>query len=283
MSLAQIAALKRPRPVVFSLCLVVAWLLLALLAFGLRREPIEDELADRAVLAVRSHGQDGARVSFDGRDATVHGTFPSLTDAEAARQVVARVPGARSASLGGDIRIVPALLSGAAARPFVIAVDGDSLTVTATVPDRAAREQVLGAAAAAGTGTLTGKVTVDPAVAAPPVTVLADLARTLTTAAGEHKVTIAGSSVVLEGGVADAGEEARLLSAVLAETRRTLPAATVDNRLTIRSAASAPNAPASAASAPAASAPASAASASALPTAGAAAPVPATGGTATAP
>ncbi|KLL12361.1 OmpA family protein [Protofrankia coriariae] len=253
MSLAQIVALKRPRPVVFSVSLVVAWLLLALLAFGLRREPIEDELADRAVLAVRSHGQDGAQVSFDGRDATVHGTFPSLTDAEAARQAVARVSGARTASLGSDIHIAPALLP-AAARPFVIAVDGDSLTVTATVPDRVAREQVLGAAAAASAGTLTGKVTVDPAVAAPPVTALADLARTLTTVAGEHKVTIAGSSVVLEGSVADAGEATRLGATVLAEARRTLPAATVDNRLTVRSVTPALPAAGGAATAPAAGA-----------------------------
>ncbi len=235
MSLAQRVAVKRPRPLAFSVSLVVAWLLLALLALGLRRGPIEDELADRAVLAVRSHGQTGVQVSFDGRDATVHGTFPSAAEAEAARQVVARVSGARSVSLGSDIHIVPAALPGAVAKPFVIAVDGGSLTVTATVPDRAAREQLLGAAAAASSGTLTGKVTVDPDAAAPPVTALADLTRTLTAVAGEHRVTITGSSVVVEGSVGDTDEATRLGSDILARARRTQPAATLDNRLTVRS------------------------------------------------
>ncbi len=239
MSLAQMVAVKRPHPVAFSVFLVVAWLLLALLALGLRRGPIEDELSDRAVLAVRSHGQTGAQVSFDGRDATVHGTFPSVADAETARQVVARVSGARSVSLGSDIHIVPAVLPGVVAKPFVIAVDGGSLTVTATVPDRAAREQLLGAAAAASSATLTGKVTVDPDAAAPPVTALADLTRTLTAVAGEHKVTIMGSSVVVEGSVGDSDEVTRLGSDLLAGARKTQPAATLDNRLTVRSVASA--------------------------------------------
>ncbi|SBW25581.1 OmpA/MotB domain-containing protein [Candidatus Protofrankia californiensis] len=239
MSLAQMVAVKRPHPVAFSVFLVVAWLLLALLALGLRRGPIEDELSDRAVLAVRSHGQTGAQVSFDGRDATVHGTFPSVADAETARQVVARVSGARSVSLGSDIHIVPAVLPGVVAKPFVIAVDGGSLTVTATVPDRAAREQLLGAAAAASSAILTGKVTVDPDSAAPPVTALADLTRTLTAVAGEHKVTITGSSMVVEGSVGDTDEATRLGSDLLAGARKTQPAATLDNRLTVRSVASA--------------------------------------------
>ncbi len=107
MSLAQLAAVRRPRPVVFAVSLVVAWLLLALLAFGLRRGPIEDELSRRAASVVRSSGRTGADVTFDGRDATVHGTFPSLAAAESARQAVAHMSGARSATLAPDVRIVP--------------------------------------------------------------------------------------------------------------------------------------------------------------------------------
>ncbi len=117
----------------------------------------------------------------------------------------------------------------------MISVNGGSLTVTATVPDRDARERLLGAAAAASSGTLTGQVAVDPTVAAPPVTTLGDLTRSLTAVAGTHQVTIIGSTVVVEGTVVDADERARLGSAVLAAARTAEPAISLDNRLTVRS------------------------------------------------
>ncbi|WP_239310213.1 MULTISPECIES: OmpA family protein [unclassified Frankia] len=232
MSLVQLAALRRPHPVVFLFSLVVAWLLIGLLAFGLRRGPIENGLSRRAASVVRSSGQAGAEVTFRGQDATVHGTFPSVSAAETARQAVARMSGARSAALADDVQIVP--VPAAAAKPLVIDVNGGSLTVTATVPGQDARERLLGAAAAASSGTLTGRVTVDPDVAAPPVTMLADLVRSLTAVIGEHQVTIIGSTAVVEGAVADVDERARLGAAVLAAVRTARPAISLDNRLAVR-------------------------------------------------
>ncbi|MCM3884499.1 OmpA family protein, partial [Frankia sp. R82] len=145
------ARMNRPRPVAFAVSLLLAWLLLALIAFALRRGPIQDDLATRASAAVRAVGGVHAQVHIEGREAVVTGRFPSAAAAEQARASAA-VSGTTSARLGDDVVIVTE-----PARPLVLAVSGGVLSVTATVADRDSRDALLAAVAdAAGPATAAG-------------------------------------------------------------------------------------------------------------------------------
>jgi outer membrane protein OmpA-like peptidoglycan-associated protein len=229
MTLSSMTLPRRPRPVAFVASVLIAWLLLALIALGLRRGPIESDLAARATQAVRQEVTSSAEVTFDGRDALVNGTFASAQDAEAARRVAASVPGAASARLGDDVTI-----AAAQPRPLVIAVKDGALVVSATVPDQHAREELLGAAVSASSGGLTGDVTVEPEVVGPPVDALARLAESITSVPGDHEVSVAGTTVVLSGTVPDEADVEQLGTSVLAAAGQVVPGATLDNRLTVQ-------------------------------------------------
>jgi outer membrane protein OmpA-like peptidoglycan-associated protein len=219
---------RRPRPVAFALSLLVAWLLVALIALGLRRGPIEADLAERATAVVREHAGPSAAVTFEGRDGVLHGTFPGEAAAEQARSLVAAVDGAASARLGADVRI-----ASVPARPLVVAVEREALRVVATVPDRRLRDELLGAAVTASDGALTSDVVVDADVAAPAVDAFAGVAGALAATPGDHTVAIDGDAVVLSGAVPDAAAVGVLGERVLAAARAAVPGAILDNRLAV--------------------------------------------------
>ncbi|THJ74840.1 OmpA family protein [Candidatus Frankia alpina] len=232
MSPSLAARLHRPRPVAFAVSLVLAWLLLALIAFALRRGPIQDDLAARATAAVRAAGGVHAQVRIEGREAIVSGRFPNAAAAEQAR-VSAAVSGTTSARLGGDV-----VIATRPAKPLVLAVAGGGLAVTATVPDGASRAALLAAVADAAGGTVRGQVLVDPAAVEPPVEAVAALATALRGVAGEHSATVSGTTVALTGGAPDEAARRRLGAAVLAATSAAVPGATLANHVAVTRAGS---------------------------------------------
>ncbi|CAJ63147.1 MULTISPECIES: OmpA family protein [Frankia] len=231
MSPSLAARLHRPRPVAFVVSLVLAWLLLALIAFALRRGPIQDDLGARATAAVRAAGGVHAQVRIEGREAIVTGRFPNAAAAEQARASAA-VSGTTSARLGDDV-----LIATQPPRPLVLAVAGRGLSVTATVPDEASRAALLAAVADAAGGTVHGQVLVDPAVAEPPVEAVSALAVALHAVAGEHSATVSGSTVALTGGAPDEAARRRLGAAALAATAAVVPGATLADHLVVARAA----------------------------------------------
>ncbi|ONH56137.1 flagellar motor protein MotB [Frankia sp. CcI49] len=232
MSSLSVALFRRPRPVAFVVSLLVAWVLLGLLALWLRRGPIEDDLGTRAADAVRAAGVSRARVSVEGRDIVLHGRFESPQEAREAQRVAA-VSGSASVRLSGD-----AVVATEPSRPIVIGVSGTGgtpadLAFSATVPDSATRAQLLGAAADVSGGAVSATVTVDPRVATPALESFGDVARALGKQSGVRSVTIDGSSLVLQGTVADRAAGTAIGAEVLAAVRHQVPDASLDNRLTV--------------------------------------------------
>jgi hypothetical protein len=133
----------RPRPVAFLVSLVLAWLLLAAAAFGLRRGAIQDDLATRATHAVAAPG---VRATVHGETVTLHGRFPTAAAASAALSAARHTAGAQSSLLGDDVRIGGLSASAGLSVPLVVASDGRSLSVSAAVPDDAARHRLVSAA-----------------------------------------------------------------------------------------------------------------------------------------
>ncbi|CAO5187276.1 OmpA-OmpF porin, OOP family [Frankia sp. AiPs1] len=255
MTHALAARMSRPRPVAFAVSLLLAWLLLALIAFALRRGPIRDDLASRATAAVRAAGGLHAQVHIVGREAVVTGRFPSAAAAEQARASAA-VSGTTSARLGDDV-----VIATEPARPLVLAASAGALSVTATVPDRQTRDTLLAAVAdAAGAGSSTtrssgstqarpstsvevhGQIAIDESVAEPPLEAVPALAAALRGVPGDHSVALRGATLELTGSVSDASAGRRLATATLDAARATVPGATLQDRVTVPSAASAASA-----------------------------------------
>ncbi|CAO5254674.1 OmpA family protein [Frankia sp. AgKG'84/4] len=237
------ARLNRPRPVAFAVSLLLAWLLLALIAFALRRGPIQDDLAARATAAVKAAGGVHAQVHIEGRTAVVTGRFPSAAAAEQARASAA-VSGTTSARLGDDV-----VIASEPARALVLAVIGRDLSITATVPDRDSRARLLAAVADAGGGTVRGTVTVDPTVAEPPVEAVPALAAALRRVPGSHSATLGAGTVAVAGSVPDADTARRLGAAVLAAAGSAVPEVTLRDQLVLpRPAPAAPPVPGGSAS-----------------------------------
>ncbi|MGF7235085.1 MAG: OmpA family protein, partial [Frankia sp.] len=112
---------RSPRYGAFALALVLAWALLALLALGLRRGPIQHDLSRRAASAAASAAAGKAsdvRVTYRGRDATLHGSFADPAALRRARTAVAGVDGTRSVSVGTDTRVTASQIT-AAGNPTV--------------------------------------------------------------------------------------------------------------------------------------------------------------------
>jgi OOP family OmpA-OmpF porin len=233
MILPSVTHLSRPRPVAFVVSLLLAWLLLALLAIGLRRGPIEDDLAARATAAVRGVSAGHAQATVAGREVTLHGTFPSQAAATDALRA-AQVDGVSSARLATDV-----VIASEPARPVVVAVTAGSLAISATVPDRDSRAELLGAAVAATSGRLTGEVAIDPKAAAPALPPVADLVSAMSRGPGSRSLTVDGASVVLTGTTVDRATRSTIGAAVLAAARTVRSDAVVDNRIAVEPAAAA--------------------------------------------
>jgi OOP family OmpA-OmpF porin len=221
--------LGRPRPLAFVLSLLVVVAALAALTVALRRGPIEKDLAARAAAAVHRFGTPRVQATATGTVVTLHGDFPSSQAAQAALRA-AKVRGVTSTRLGPD-----ALVATMPAQPVVLAVAAGGLTVSATVPDSAARTALLGQVDEAGDGRTTSRITLDPRVAEPPLpspAALAGLVAALARAPGTHTLTLDGSLLVLAGTVADEGGRTGLGAAVLTAARGDVRLR-VDNRLVV--------------------------------------------------
>ncbi|MCK9876478.1 OmpA family protein [Frankia sp. Ag45/Mut15] len=233
------ARMNRPRPIAFAVSLLLAWLLLALIAFALRRGPIQDDLSTRASAAVRAVGGVHAQVRIEGREAVVTGRFPNAAAAEQARASAA-VSGTTSARLGADV-----VIATEPARPLVLAVTGGVLTVTATVADRESRDALLAAVAdaagKAGKAEVRGRITLDPRVGEPSLGAVPALAAAVQGVSGDHAVTLLGSTVELTGRVADPAAGRRLEATSLDAARASVPGVTVQNHLAIPAAAAKPS------------------------------------------
>ncbi|MCK9923798.1 OmpA family protein [Frankia sp. AgPm24] len=236
------ARMNRPRPIAFAVSLLLAWLLLALIAFALRRGPIQDDLSARASAAVRAVGGVHAQVRIEGREAVVTGRFPNAAAAEQARASAA-VSGTTSARLGADV-----VIATEPARPLVLAVTGGVLTVTATVADRESRDALLaavadaaGKAGKAGKAEVRGRITLDPRVGEPSLGAVPALAAAVQGVSGDHAVTLLGSTVELTGRVADPAAGRRLEATSLDAARASVPGVTVQNHLAIPAAAAKPS------------------------------------------
>ncbi|WP_045875326.1 OmpA family protein [Pseudofrankia sp. DC12] len=227
MVLSAVPQLKRPRPVVFAVSLLLTWLVLALLAVGLRRGPIEKDLSQRANEAVRQSGATQVVVTVAGRAATLHGDFASAAAADAALRA-ARVDGVGSARLGSD-----ALIATRPAEPVVLSVDGGRLTVRATVPDRAQRAALLNDVVDATGGRLTSEIAIDPRAAQPALPALAGLVTALSRGPGTHTLTLVGGHLVLTGTVANESSRASLGAAVLTAGRTGATRIDLDNQLVV--------------------------------------------------
>jgi OOP family OmpA-OmpF porin len=227
MVLSAMTPLQRPRPVAFVVSLLVTWLVLALLAVGLRRGPIEKDLAARSNEALRAAGVSQVEVTVAGTAATLHGDFASVARAQAALRA-ARVHGVTSARLGSD-----ALVATRPARPVALAVVAGRLTVRATVPDRAHRTALLDDLADVTGGRLTSEIAVDPRAAEPALPPLTGLVTALTRAPGTHTLTLDGGRLVLTGTAPSESTRASLGAAVLTAGAVGGSAVVLDNRLVV--------------------------------------------------
>jgi len=223
----------RPRPVAFLVSLVLAWLLLAAAAFGLRRGAIQDDLATRATHAVAAPD---VRATVHGETVTLHGRFPTAAAASAALSAARHTAGAQSSVLGDDVRIGGLPASAGLSVPLVVASDGRSLSVSAAVPDDAARHRLVSAtgdAARRPRAQVGDHVTVTRGIPGPAPAAVGRLAAALGGLTGPHQVTVAGDTVTVTGAVSGSGERDRLGAAVLAAARALNPAVHLDNQLTV--------------------------------------------------
>jgi OmpA-OmpF porin, OOP family len=219
--------LVRRRPgVVWLLAALIVPLLLTAVVLALRTGPIEDDLQERSLAALEAQGITGARVDFSGRDATV--VVPAGADADAAREVVARVDGVHTARTASTTRTAGSAQQDAstaqpttsastsisqpapAVAPFSLTRTDKSLSVHAAVPDQETKDAIIAAAQALldDGATLDEKITVDPTVALPSPTALSGLLRALSTASGDAAVNYDGTTVTLTGEVADQATKA---------------------------------------------------------------------------
>lgn len=183
------------------------------------RHAMEQDLARRSTEELRARGIDDVTVTFTGRDGVLRGTVTSSAEAEAARSVVAEVPGVRLADASvqvvpgtsggttGPTTTTPATPSPTAAAPSVsLVVTPGHVGVTGTVPDEAARAALVDALAEALPGAaVDDHLLVDATVSALGLDGLADVVAPLAALQGDAAqvtVTWQGGAVTLSGTVA---------------------------------------------------------------------------------
>jgi outer membrane protein OmpA-like peptidoglycan-associated protein len=197
MSSPSLSRLRSPHYGAFALALVVAWALLALAALGLRHGPIQHDLARRAASAATAAaggaGRD-IRVTFEGRDATLHGSFADAAALYRARAAVAGVHGTRAVSVGADARVAVARPSAPGNPHLAAAAPGTSAPGTSAPGTSAPGTPPPGTAAPGAP---------DPAVPAVPA---GPAARPLT-------VAVDGSGLTVSATVADLAARRALLAA----------------------------------------------------------------------
>ncbi|MEM6665528.1 MAG: OmpA family protein [Pseudomonadota bacterium] len=107
------------------------------LAFFVKVAPITDDLTARATAALVGAGQEWAVVELNGRDATVSGLAPSPADQAIAVETVDGVFGVRAVADGSDV------MPEVSPYTFGLTRDGDSVTLSGSVPSIAVRDGLL--------------------------------------------------------------------------------------------------------------------------------------------
>lgn len=241
---------RKPPGIAWLLALLLIPILLTALLLGLRTGSIQDDLEARSLAALEAQGITGAEVDLSGRDATV--TVPAGADADRVRDIVSGVSGVRVASVSAGASTgtptspppssapttpapSPAPSSAvssstpappaAVARPFSVKRVGNSVEVTGSVPDQAAKTALLNSFKASGV-TVVDKVTVDPRAKAPDA---AAIAAGLGRLKGDASIAFDGTSVTVTGKVPDAATK----NSIGATVGRAFPGAAVRNNLQV--------------------------------------------------
>ncbi len=215
---------RKKRWVIWLVSLIAVPPLLAAMTSVVNRKSIEQDLTSRTESALAEAGHQNATVEYRGRDATV--TTADAAAADEIRDAVRGVEGNRVVKVkAGD---APDDNGTKAPGAYSVAADGDTVTVTATVPDEAAKKALLDAARAGGRNVV-DKVTVEPGTTAPDAATIGSLVGALGTGAGTRGISVDGDAVTLTGGVASDAAKAEAAEAAA----EAVPGATVDNQLTV--------------------------------------------------
>ncbi|MGH3648269.1 MAG: OmpA family protein [Micromonosporaceae bacterium] len=189
--------------------------LLALLVLVFSGQSIENKLTTASGTALEKAGLGAVGVSFDGRDGTLTGVPEGREDE--ARSAVEEVDGVRVVGLG-------------TAGNLDLALDGESIVVSGSVPDEATRTAVIEAAEAkAGGKKIVDELTVKDGALLPgnPAMVGPLVASMAPDQAGKRHLTWDNDGVKLTGEVPD--EAAK--TAVGEQVAEALPGIDVDNQL----------------------------------------------------
>jgi OOP family OmpA-OmpF porin len=197
-------------------------LIVAAVAVTRRRDHIQGDLTSRAQQGLSAAGFPSARISFDGRDATVENVPAGAVDA--AKTAVLRVRGVRAATVSAN---APAPSS--PVPPLRVAVSGRTMTLSGAVPNRTAGAAIIRAATSAAPGrTVVDHLAVTPGASAPATPAVASrLVAVLGT--GDRGLSFDGRTITLTGAVADDATK----TAIERRARAAMPAATIDNRLSV--------------------------------------------------
>jgi outer membrane protein OmpA-like peptidoglycan-associated protein len=219
---------------------IVVPLVIAAIAVATRRDHIQDNLSGRARAALVAAGFPNARVSVNGRDATIKGV--PLASAEAARQAVRHVRGVRVAAIGAaepapSGSAAPTTPAGpssspaaGASAPLRIAGSGNQLTLTGTVPDQATEQAIVRAAtASAGGRRIVDHLTVAAGATSSAAPAMVSKLVAALGSGGDRGLSYDGRTVTLTGTVPDDATKA----ATEKRIRAAVPSATIDNRLSV--------------------------------------------------
>jgi len=200
----------------------------------------EDDLRDRTLTALQSHGINGAEVDVHGRDATV--AVPAGVDATEVREVVAAVDGVRSVEVeNGTTPASTEATAEAGMAPFEVGRTNASIRVKVLVRDQSVKDaiaaevdKVLGAGRE-----FDNRITVANAEQCPckgpgdrglaDATVVTALLPALSIGTGDASVRYDGKTVTLTGQVPDQATKATLARAAA----KAVPGAVIANQLQI--------------------------------------------------
>jgi len=201
---------------------IVVPLIVAAVAVTTRRDHIQDDLTSRTRRGLSAAGLPNARVSFEGRDATVENV--AAGSVEAAKVAVLRVRGVRAATV-----LANAPAPSSPVPPLRVAVSGNTMTLSGAVPNRAAGAALIRAATSAAPGrTVVDRLAVTSGASASATP--ADVSRLIAVlGTGDRGLSFDGATITLTGAVADDATK----TAIERRARAAMPAATIDNRLSV--------------------------------------------------
>jgi len=202
---------------------IVVPLIVTAVAVTTRRDHLQDDLTSRTLRGLSAAGIPSARVSFDGRDATIENVPAGSVDL--ARTAALRVRGVRVATVTAN---APAPSS--PVPPLRVAVSGNTMTLSGAVPNRAAGAALIRAATSAAPGrTVVDRLAVTSGASTPATPADASRLVAVLGTVGDHGLSFDGATITLTGAVADDATK----TAIERRARAAMPAATIDNRLSV--------------------------------------------------